>query len=113
MGILDQNQQTAQQPNPIMAANNLKNQAYSTYKNMVDTFNNGAKLFWSNPRGLSPQQISDALGSDARELFELHGKLGTLISSIKPEDIAEGISLVGQFTYNEDGTVTINSSNNT
>ena len=37
--------------------------------------------------------------------------LGQLIGNVKPEAISEGLSLVGQFTINEDGTVTIIESN--
>jgi len=37
----------------------------------------------------------------------LHGKLGALLASVKPEAVADGVSVVGQFTMNEDGTVTI------
>jgi hypothetical protein len=34
-------------------------------------------------------------------------QLGQLISSVNPTDIATGSSVIGQFTMNEDGTVTI------
>jgi hypothetical protein len=49
-----------------------------------------------------------ALGSDAKEIFELHAKLGALIASVKPEAISEGSAVVGNFTMNDDGSVTIN-----
>ena len=73
---------------------------------MVDSFNNGSNNFWNN-RLVAPSAIADALGSDAREVFELHYALGQLIGSIKPEAIELGLSKIGQFTMNEDGTVTI------
>jgi len=103
MGILDNN---SQQPSE-MVANRIKNQTRQTYVMMVNAFNEGARIFWRNPRGLLPIEITTALGKDAKEVFELHGKLGQLLWSIKPEDISEGLSLVGSFSYNEDGTVTV------
>lgn len=88
-------------------AYNIKNQALTIYKEMVNAFNSGSKYFWQNPNGLSPSEISQALGTEAREIFELHYALGQLINNIKPEAIVEGWSVIGQFTMNEDGTVTI------
>ena len=84
----------------------LRNQAKIIYNNMVNVFNRGSKLFWNNPNA-TPQQIADSLGTDAKELFELHYKLGQLISTINPADITEGSSVVGNFVYEEDGRVTI------
>ena len=88
-------------------ANRIKNHTRQTFQNMVNSFNEGSKTFWQNPRGLTPTQIAEALGTDAKEVFELHYALGQLIANVKPEAIAEGLSLIGQFTMNEDGTVTV------
>jgi hypothetical protein len=88
-------------------ANRIKNQTRQTFQNMVNSFNEGSKTFWQNPRGLTPTQIAQALGTDAKEIFQLHYTLGQLIANVKPEAIAEGLSLIGQFTMNEDGTVTV------
>jgi hypothetical protein len=93
-----------------LAGLRAKNQAKNIYNNMVNVFNRGSKLFWNNPIS-TPQQISDALGTDAKELFELHYKLGQLISTINPADIMEGSSVVGNFVYEEDGRVTIVNNN--
>jgi hypothetical protein len=37
---------------------------------MVNAFNEGAKIFWQNPRGVSPTEITTALGKDAKEVAE-------------------------------------------
>lgn len=98
------------QPKPITpadrAANELKNSARQTFYSMVASFNNGSKNFWKNASA-TPEQIAQSLGADAKEIFELHAKLGALIASVKPEAIAEGSNIVGDFTINDDGTVTI------
>lgn len=92
--------------NPDDIAASLKAQAKSVYSNMVNTFNRGSKMFWQNPNA-SPEQIATSLGTDAKELFELHYKLGQLINSVNASDILIGTAIIGQFTMNEDGTVTI------
>ncbi len=43
-------------------ANRIKNQTRQTFQNMVNSFNEGSKTFWQNPRGLTPTQIAQALG---------------------------------------------------
>ena len=96
--------QSPAQPEQIAQA--LKMQAKSIYINMVNTFNRGSKMFWDNPNA-TPEQLSTALGNDAKQLFELHHQLGQLIATVNPADIAIGASVIGQFTMNEDGTVTI------
>lgn len=109
MGILDNNDSLRPQVPPAsLAANRLKNLTRQTYQQMVQAFNQGAQIFWANHMGASPAEIASELGTDAKEIFELHAKLGALIDSVKPEAITEGISVVGQFTMNEDGTVTVN-----
>jgi hypothetical protein len=57
--------------------------------------------------GATPEEIAEELGTDAKEVFYLHARLGELIALVKPEAIAEGLGVVGDFTMNEDGTVTV------
>jgi hypothetical protein len=97
-------------PNPVdnasMIANTIKFTTRQTFQMMTNAFNRGSDSFWNNHQA-TPAQIAEALGTDAREVFELHYALGLLINSIKPESIQEGWNVIGQFTMNEDGTVTI------
>lgn len=87
-------------------ANQIKHNVRTVFQSMVVAFNNGSRQFWLNAQA-SPSQIASALGTDAKEVFELHAKLGALLAQVRPGSIQEGLSLVGEFTYNEDGTVTI------
>jgi hypothetical protein len=89
-----------------LAADKIREHAQQTFQTITHAFNNGAKLFWQHPR-VTPLEIAAALGADAKEVFELHGKLGALIASVKPEAIAPGMAVIGGFTYNADGTVTV------
>lgn len=104
MSILDNNVQPLT-PAEI-TAKNLKTSTKQTFQMMVNAFNAGSISFWNNTRA-TPAEISEALGTDAKEVFELHYALGQLIASVKPEAINRGLSIIGQFTMNEDGTVTI------
>ena len=96
-----------EQPNtPEEISESLKTQAKNIYNNMVGVFNRGSKMFWDNPNA-TPEQIAAVLGKDAKQLFELHYKLGQLISTVNAADISQGASVIGEFTMNEVGTVTI------
>lgn len=106
MSILDQGPINVMPVN-IKVANQLINMTVRSYQSMVDSFNRGAILFWHNPQGLSPAEIAEALGTNAKEVFQLHYKLGELIGSVKLEAISESLSIIGEFTYNEDGSINI------
>lgn len=106
MSILNRQEQVNRPPMAEMVAKQMVRDAKSLYDGLVGTFNEGAKKFWQNPRA-TPQEIAAALGTDAKEVFELHAKVGAFIASINPEAVAPGLAVVGQFSYNEDGTVTV------
>lgn len=105
MSILDNVQENLSPPEII--AKNIINQTRYTYSQMLRAFNEGTKTFWQNQNGISPADIATALGSNAKEVFQLHYALGQLLGSIKPEAITNSLNIIGQFTMNEDGTVTI------
>lgn len=104
MGVLDNNPSVTESE---MIAKQIKYQARICLRDMARAFNSETKLLWTNEKA-TPSEISTALGSDAKEIFDLYSKLQILINSIKPETISNTSSTVGSFTMNEDGTVTIN-----
>lgn len=101
MSILDNQNESAE-----LVANQIIIQAKQTFNSMVRAFNDGSELFWNNPKA-KPQDIIKILGNNAVEIFKLHYALGQLVGQIKPESISHGLSLIGKFSMNEDGTVTI------
>jgi hypothetical protein len=103
MSILDSNNY---KPSVDSISQGLKIEASSLFNVIVSTYINGTSSFWNNPY-YTPVEMATALGNDAKEMFELHYKLGQLINSIKPEAILEINSHIGNFTLNEDGTVTV------
>jgi hypothetical protein len=88
-------------------AEQLKAHLKQTYRYIVAAFTEGAQLFWTNSRGVSAAEIAAALGPQGQEIFALHWQLGQFIGALRPEAIQPGLSLVGQFEYNDDGSVTI------
>ncbi len=107
MSILDTNPTEAGTESANMAADRLITMTRQAYKIMVNAFNEGANIFWDNPNQIDPKDIAQSLGNNAKEVFELHYALGQLIYQVKPQAIEAGLSKIGQFTMNEDGTVTI------
>lgn len=105
MSILDNDSSNISQAK--LVADRLKKMTKTTYAQMAHAFNEGSQIFWQNASA-TPLEIASELGEDAKEIFELHYKLGQLISTIKPESISQGLSVIGNFTINDDGTVTIN-----
>lgn len=91
---------------PAAIAARLKGQARSTHSFLVRMFNEDAKAFWNNPNA-TPEQLAAALGTDGKELFQLHAKIGELLAQVTPNEIAEGLSVVGQFSYSEDGRIVL------
>jgi hypothetical protein len=91
---------------PEQIAARIKGDAKTLYRYMVASFVNGAKDFWTNSVA-TPAEIAEALGPDAVEVFSLHAKLGALLAEVNPAAIAAGAAVVGEFEYNEDGTVTV------
>lgn len=106
MSILDEIDGLAVDP-AVETANQLKEHLKQTYRYVVAAFTEGAELFWKNPQGVPAQDIAAALGTAGQEVFALHWQLGQFIAAIKPEAVQPGLSVVGEFSYNEDGSVTV------
>lgn len=105
MGVLD-NPSVPEVPVADRVAQQLKQQARMTFQQLVQVFNQGSQAFWRNPR-VKPSEIAAALGTDAKEVFELHGKIGALLATVRADAVAPGSSVVGEFSYNADGSVTV------
>jgi len=105
MSILENNPSEAPTQSQVIA-NDIIESTRRTFMMMKNAFNAGSLTFWNNP-GATPTEIAQALGQNAKEVFQLHYALGQFLAGIKPDSISRGMEVVGQFTINEDGTVTI------
>jgi ABC-type sulfate transport system substrate-binding protein len=73
------------------------------------SFNNGQRLVWDNPYGLTPQQALDCLDGSAADLVRMSQALAVFINSFAPEE-SHVTSMMPQgatVALNADGTVTI------
>lgn len=104
MSILDQPLRSG--PSAEMVVNRLKTQAYRQFQSLIENYETGLRNFWKNPN-FTPQELSDALGPQAYELFALHGTIRHIIESVKPDQHLTPVSNYGAFTVNPDGTITI------
>ena len=64
---------------------------------------------WHNADGLTPQQVCDALGNKAGNLFIIAGTMANALSQIDPAGLGAMVSVPAGYTaaINADGTVTI------
>jgi hypothetical protein len=76
----------------------------SLYSAMIVAYRRCMDTVWKHPT-LAPQEILDAFGTDAGELFRLAGILKNAINAATPNTIPDSTVDV---TVNSDGTVTIN-----
>jgi len=101
MGILETTNDEAR-----ATAENLISEALGLYNHMISVYQDGTNKFWKHPT-LSSQQIADKLGNRGKELFLLHYQLGQLLNTVNPGCVDGVNSNIGNFTLNEDGTVTV------
>lgn len=78
------------------------------YNGMVQDYNSLMRMFW-NHRKLTPQQVSDALGTKATSVFQYGSKLKDLILDVTPDADLVPVPDTVELVFNLDGTVTINS----
>lgn len=64
---------------------------------------------WHNPDGLTPQQVCDALGSKASNLFVIAGTMANALYQIDPVGLGAMVSVPAGYaaSINADGTVAI------
>lgn len=85
----------------------IKKQSVDMLQNIKQIHQQMMQIVWQNKQGLTPQQVMDAFGSDAAELFQLSNALLTMLKTVKPDDEYGNTKAPYDYTINEDGTVTI------
>jgi hypothetical protein len=106
--ITDTSSQTAAE----QAAAKLRKIADDLFAEMKKQYVAAYKLVWSNSSGLTPQQVCDAIGTDAATMFAASAKLSELLAMVAPSAASlSNVSLACPtgyaYTSNTDGTVTI------
>jgi hypothetical protein len=94
---------------PQQKANRLmRTSARQVLKRAVSQYESALSDFWTDEE-LTPQQKSDALGTDAADFFAFYNELRKFIIAVSPSENLTPVSNYGTFTVNGDGTVTIDS----
>lgn len=87
-------------------ATKLKQDAYSNFQRLVSSYENGLYMFWRHPRA-TPQEIAEALGTSAVEVFTLHAITRQIILTAKPDQVLSSVDDFGTYQVNADGSLTI------
>jgi ABC-type arginine/histidine transport system permease subunit len=106
MSILNENYNPSSFLTPEIQVLKLKNEAKTIYDKLFNGVRYSTELFWNNP-SYTPQQLAEAAGTSAAELFQLHSIAINALEQAVPDSSNEIINLIKPYTINEDGTVTI------
>lgn len=106
MSILNNFYNVEQYSNPDLEVLKLKADAKKSFEQLHFTIKRATERFWKNPN-YTPQEMALAAGTDAKELFELHSMIVSVLENANPGSCNDIISMVGDYTVNPDGTVTI------
>ena len=106
MPLIDGQTYTEQQK----VVKHFKDTGFSLYRKSRNRYEHGLERFWKHP-SLTPQEVSDALGTNAGDLITLLGALRTFVLTLNPGANLTPPTAYGTWTVNPDGTVTINSVN--
>lgn len=110
MGVLTRGQQTEpKELTKLAVANRIRGMSANTFEQLAHTQKRGIDLVWHNPRGLTPQEVCDGLGTDAGSVFRLHSELTKTLVTVATLDGVDYTPALPTNAYqvNDDGTVTI------
>jgi hypothetical protein len=105
---------TPQQPTPPPKEQKLANRvrmirnlSAQSYKQISEIQKRGIRLLW-NDDDLTPQEIIDALGTDAVKIFQYHGGLTQYLAQVaQAEDVQPDIAFPTKAFTVEDGVITV------
>lgn len=108
MSLLKPETSTTLQTKQEAFAKSLKAFMESSYRNLELTQNRGISILWKSS-ALTPEEAVEALGTDAKKIFQLHGILTQALLDMAAVDGTQPqIALpTNAFTLNDDGTVTV------
>lgn len=107
MGIIGkQNEELTKEQKQELVRKRLVQMTNAIYSMMLNTHKQGMATVWENRLGLTPQEVMDALGTDAADLLRLSQLLKTTLS--EADESTELVDTPQELTVNADGTVTVN-----
>lgn len=106
MSILNNFYNLEEYSTPELDVLKLKADAKKSFEQLHFTVKRATEKFWKNPK-YTPQEMALAAGTDAKELFQLHSMIVQVLETANPGSCSDIINLIGNYTVNSDGTVTI------
>ena len=79
---------------------------------LQDSLSEGYRTFWANAQGVPPQDVADALGTDAAQMMYWHQQLAVITGQIcqssgRPFTVPTSIPENWAYTVGEDGLLTL------
>lgn len=90
-----------------MLLKEMKDQAVFILEFLANQYTQALEMFWRHPN-LTPQQVSDALGTQAESLFTFYSNTKQLVETRRPNSLPD-VSDYGTVTIHPDGSVTVTS----
>lgn len=87
----------------------MSNAMQRSFNQLVADFNKSFDMVWNNKAGLTPQDVFDAFGVEAAQLFQVAGATQSLINTLVP-NTATAVP-PNAYVMNQDGTVTVGAKN--
>ena len=85
----------------------ISKQITATLRSLIGQSSGISMQVFANPKGLTPQQVCDAMGTDAAKVLAAGQAAADMVNALRPNTMAiqipEGVSV----QPNQDGTVTI------
>ena len=88
----------------------IKRMCSNIYQQMEGQHKNVWEMIWNNRRGLSPQDVLDEFGSDAKDLFIFSSSIQAMLYQANPTNYVP-LETPLEYTINPNGTVTIATDN--
>lgn len=90
----------------VLTAKQIRNKFNFALNTIITEFNSVMNLVWDN-KSLTPQQVCDAFGQQASQLFILATTTKNFIQEVSPQNVSKLLLPKKQVSFNEDGTVVV------
>lgn len=96
-------------PSASSQADHVLKIARETFERNLIAYNRGMTIIWDNPHGYTPQEVFDALGTQAGMTVSAASMVRQQLEYLRPGSTAHSVSLMEGYTLsiNDDGTVTV------
>jgi hypothetical protein len=91
----------------LSAAAQISKQITATLRSLIGQSRGISQQVFNNPQGLTPQQVCDAMGTDASKVLAAGQAASDMVNALRPNTMQIQIPAGFSVQPNQDGTVTI------